>query len=82
MAASITLTIPHPVPQPQRAGLQGFEHCGKVASVRMTVDDFVLLAEEANEYGMTPSALMRWITMHVVQQMRKRRTNEKVDITP
>jgi hypothetical protein len=82
MAAKIHLVIPHPVPQGPRAGLQGYEHAGKIASVRMTVDDYVLLAEEAMQYGMTASALMRWVTLHAVQQLRLQRTNEKIGITP
>jgi hypothetical protein len=80
--SKLHLTIPHPVPQGNRRGLEGFEHTGKVASVRMTVDDYVLLAEEAAQYGMTPSALMRWITMHAVQQLRQQRTHEKIEVTP
>lgn len=82
MGAKVHFVIPHPTPQGQRAGLQGFEHAGKIASVRMTIDDYVLLAEEAAEYGMTASALMRWVTLHAVQQLRLRRTNEKIEVTP
>jgi len=82
VAAKIHMVIPHPTPQGQRAGLQGFEHSGKIASVRMTVDDYILLAEEAAQYNMTASALMRWITLHTVQQLRLQRLGQKVDITP
>lgn len=80
--AKISLTIPQPIPMPHRRGVQGFEHCGKITSFRMTVDDFILLEEEAAHYGISVSALIRWITLHAVQQMHKQRTGEKVEITP
>ena len=82
MAAKLHLTIPHPVPQGYRSGLQGFEHIGKIASVRLTIDDYVLLSEEAAQYNMSPSAFMRWITMYAVQQLRYQRTHEKIEVTP
>jgi hypothetical protein len=55
---------------------------GVFVSFRIHKSDRQLMKEEAAAIGLTPSALMRWASVHLAQELHLRRTGKLKQVRP
>ena len=77
----LSIPVPDKVVQYGR-GLNGYHHKSGPKNVRFHFDDLALIDEEAAFLEIKPTALIRWLTMHCVQELHRIRTGETKEINP
>lgn len=82
MTKKLVLSIPPPINLGKQRGLQGFEHAGCVKSIRLHVDDLVLIAEEAAALDVSSAQLIRWLAVFGCQQLHLQRTGKHIEVNP
>lgn len=70
------LSVPVPMPLPQRGGIDSLYYNGRPMMTRLHSRDIPFVDEEAKRLGIGRAHFIRWATLQVAMQLHLRRTGK------